>query len=246
MKALVFAAGIGSRLKPWTNEHPKALVEVDCKPMLQRVIENIIAAGITDIIVNVHHFGEQIIDFLQESRFDADISVSDERSLLLDTGGGLRKVVPMLNGEPVLIHNADILTDYCLTDFIAAHQRNINDATLLVASRNSSRRLVFNAGMRLQGWTNIATGAVKPEGLKVMSDSVLMSFNGIHIINPSLYNRILDYCPAEVPFSIIDFYLNNAATAKIGGELIPDACHWFDIGKPATLEDAKYYMASLH
>ncbi len=246
MKALIFAAGIGSRLKPWTNEHPKALVEVGCKPMLQRVIENIIAAGITDIIVNVHHFGEQIIDFLQERKFNADISVSDERSLLLDTGGGLRKVVSMLDNEPLLIHNADILTDYCLKNLIAAHQRNMNDATLLVASRDSSRLLVFDAGMGLKGWTNIATGAVKPEGLSVRSDFMMMSFNGIHIINPSLYNRIMDYRPAEVPFSIIDFYLDYAATAKIGGEPIPESCHWFDIGKPATLEEAKSYMASLH
>ena len=114
MKALFFAAGVGSRLKPWTNNQTKALVDVAGKPIVQRVIENIISAGIDDIIINVHHFGEQIIEFIANNHFEADIRISDERKQLLDTGGGLRKVIPWLNDESVLIHNADILTDYDL------------------------------------------------------------------------------------------------------------------------------------
>ena len=239
MKALIFAAGVGSRLKPWTNNHPKALVDVAGKPMLQRVIENIISAGIDDIIINVHHFGEQIIEFIANNHFEADIRISDERKQLLDTGGGLRKVIPWLNDESVLIHNADILTDYNLKNLVKSHISSSNDATLLVAPRQSSRRLVFSKNMLMKGWTNLDTGEVKPAGLKSSSDDRLLSFNGIHIFSSSLYKQLLDYQPAETPFSIIDFYVSKASLELIGGELLPEGCRWFDVGKPKTLEEAR-------
>lgn len=239
MKALVFAAGIGSRLKPWTNDHPKALVDVAGKPMLQRVIENIISAGIDDIIINVHHFGEQIIEFIENNHFEADIRISDERKQLLDTGGGLRKVIPWLNEESVLIHNADILTDYNLKNLIKSHTSSSNDATLLVAPRQSSRRLVFSKDMLMKGWTNLDSGEVKPAGLKLSSNDRLLSFNGIHIFSSSLYKPLLDYQPAETPFSIIDFYVSKASHELIGGELLPQDRSWFDVGKPKTLEEAR-------
>lgn len=239
MKALVFAAGIGSRLKPWTNNHPKALVDVAGKPMLQRVIENIISAGIDDIIINVHHFGEQIIEFVTNNHFEANIRISDERKLLLDTGGGLRKVIPMLHDESVLIHNADILTDYNLKDLIKSHISSQNDATLLVAPRQSNRRLVFSNNMLMKGWTNLDNGDVKPSNLKISSHDRLLSFNGIHIFSSSLYKPLLDYQPAETPFSIIDFYVSKASLELIGGELLPQNCRWYDVGKPHTLEEAR-------
>lgn len=239
MKALVFAAGVGSRLKPWTNNHPKALVDVAGKPMLQRVIENIISAGIDDIIINVHHFGEQIIEFIANNHFEADIRISDERKQLLDTGGGLRKVIPWLNDESVLIHNADILTDYDLKNLVKSHISSSNDATLLVAPRQSSRRLVFSKNMLMKGWINIDSGEVKPAGLKSSSDNRLLSFNGIHIFSSSLYKPLLDYQPAETSFSIIDFYVSKASLELIGGELLPQNCRWYDVGKPQTLEEAR-------
>lgn len=244
MKALIFAAGIGSRLKPWTNEHPKALVDVAGKPMLQRVIENIISAGIDDIIINVHHFGEQIIEFITENHFEANITISDERKLLLDTGGGLRKVIPLLNDDSVLIHNADILTDYNLRDFINRHNTAKNDATLLVAHRKSNRRLVFNSHLRMKGWTNLDTGEVKPSELTISPNDKLLSFNGIHILNSSLYKALLSYRPAETPFSIIDFYVESASNKFIDGQLLPENCTWFDVGKPKTLEEAREAFAA--
>lgn len=244
MKALIFAAGIGSRLKPWTNEHPKALVDVAGKPMLQRVIENIISAGIDNIIINVHHFGEQIIEFITENHFEANITISDERKLLLDTGGGLRKVIPLLNDDSILIHNADILTDYNLRDFINRHNSAKNDASLLVAHRKSNRRLVFNQHLRMKGWTNLDTGEVKPSELTISLNDNLLSFNGIHILNSSLYKALLDYRPAETPFSIIDFYVESASNKLIDGQLLPENCSWFDVGKPKTLEEARKAFAA--
>lgn len=246
MKALIFAAGIGSRLKPWTNEHPKALVDVDGKPMLQRVIENVVASGIKDIIINVHHFGEQIIEFVKNTDLGANISISDERSLLLDTGGGLRKVIPLLDNEPVLIHNADILTDFDLTGFISRHSSSRNDATLLVAPRHSNRRLVFSKDLYMKGWTNLDTQEVKPSNLKVEKDDELLSFNGIHIINPALYNQLIEYRPEETPFSIIDFYVNKAQENLIKGELLLPGNSWFDVGKPATLDEARNTLSKLN
>lgn len=238
MKAFVLAAGVGSRLKPWTDHHPKALVDIAGKPMIQRVIENVTSSGIDGVVVNVHHFSEQIVDFLGNHDFGVNIMISDESSLLLDTGGGLRKAVDKFAGEDVLVHNADILTDYDLSKLIAIHKASGNDATLLTGERASSRRLVFDKNMRLKGWTNTATGQVKPADLIIAPDDRLLSFQGIHILSPNLYSRLIDYCPADTPFSIIDFYIAHAATHKISGVIIDENARWFDVGKPATLEEA--------
>lgn len=246
MKAFVLAAGIGSRLKPWTDFHPKALVEVDGKPMLQHVIENIIASGIHDIIVNVHHFAPQIIEFIDSHKFDASISVSDESGLLLDTGGAIRKATTLFNDEPVLVHNADILTDLPLERLVEVHNASHADATLLTAERNSSRRLVFDTSMQLRGWVNLSTGDVKPMSLELKADnSFLRSFNGIHVLSPRLWKRTLDYAAPETPFSIIDFYIASCNSARIRGFDMPADFCWWDVGKPDVLEQArKYYHES--
>lgn len=240
MKALVLAAGVGSRLKPWTDSHPKALVEVGGKPMLGRVIDNIIAAGIHDIYVNVHHFASQIIDYLNSSCFDADIMVSDESSRLLDTGGAVRKVAPMAEGGDLLVHNADILTDLNLSDFIADHHDSNRGATLVVADRDTNRKLAFDRAMRLHGWTNLSTGAIKPEDFDLSAgDYLLRAFNGIHILSPEALRLILDFTPADTPFSVIDFYLAACRSVEIGGYAMPEGSHWLDVGKPATLGEAR-------
>lgn len=244
MKALIFAAGIGSRLKPWTDAHPKALVDVGGMPMLGRVIGNIISAGISDIIVNVHHFAGQIIEYLDNTDFNARITISDESDLLLDTGGGLRKVLPLLGNEPVLIHNADILTTFDLKKIIYRQARSGADATLLTQERDSSRRLVFGTDGRMHGWTNMNTGDVKPAGLAITAGMKLESFDGIHIIDPALYDPLKEYREAGKPFSIIDFYIAMCSNRNIMSMSLPDNDMWFDVGKPATLEQARNFYSN--
>lgn len=244
MKALIFAAGIGSRLKPWTDSHPKALVEVGGKPMLGRVIEKIIAAGISDIIVNAHHFAGQIIEYLDNTEFMARVTVSDESDMLLDTGGGLRKVLPLLGNEPVLIHNADILTTFDLKKLIYNQVRSGADATLLTQERDSSRRLVFDKAERMNGWVNLATDAVKPAGLTLEADMKLESFDGIHIVNPALYPKLSAYRKAGEPFSIIDFYVEMCHDCDIRSMSLPADDQWFDVGKPETLEQARNFFSN--
>lgn len=244
MKALILAAGIGSRLKPWTDSHPKALVEVGGRPMLARVIENIVAAGISDIIVNVHHFAPQVVDFLREGPFNARITISDESDRLLDTGGALRKVIKLLGGEPVLIHNADILTTLPLRELVYSHVRSGADATLLVDPRHTTRRLVFSDGM-LRGWTNLTTGEVKPAGLSISADDSMLSLDGIHIVNPELYTTMPDYAPEGEPFSIIDFYIARCATHAIRGYQIPPEARWWDVGRPETLQAAREFFDNI-
>ena len=242
MFALIFAAGVGSRLKPWTDSHPKALVDVDGKPMLQHVIEKIVAAGITDIIINVHHFADQIKDFLRANDFGANIRISDESGLLLETGGGLRKVVDILGAEPVLVHNADIMTDFNLHEMIEFHESAHADVTLLTASRETSRYFVFDKKGRLRGWTNVSTGQVRPEGFNILPDYRLFAFDGVHIVNPEACSLLKKFKGPEKPFSIVDFYIKFCSQLKIRSFELPKGARWFDVGKPATLEAARKFF----
>ena len=159
--ALVFAAGLGTRLKPLTDTMPKAMVPVCGEPLIAHTLRRLKAAGFDRAVVNVHHFGQQIIDFLSENDFGIEVAVSDERDCLLDTGGGLRKAAPLLTAKepaaPILIHNVDILSNADLPAFLAAAQEN--DVTLLVSRRDTKRYLLFDADNRLCGWTNIETGS---------------------------------------------------------------------------------------
>lgn len=241
MKALIFAAGVGSRLKPWTDRHPKALVDVGGKPMLQWVIERIIRAGITDIIINVHHFAGQIIDFIERNDFNARITVSDETDLLLETGGALRKVVDFLENEPVLIHNADILSDFDISSMILKHGQTGADISLLVSDRSTSRYLVFENRI-LRGWKNISTGEMRPCGFELGEKMKLLAFDGVHIINPSAFPLIKEFRPAGVPFSIIDFYLSACDKLNISAYELPAESRWYDVGKPGTLAMAREFF----
>lgn len=171
MQAMIFAAGLGTRLRPLTDKMPKALVEVDGKPLIEHVIEKLRKSGFTSIVVNVHHFSNQIIDYLNAHDFGVDIRISDETDKLLDTGGGLRKAAHLFNpDEQVLIHNVDILSNADLRTFYEQGPLMTNyatggkmkaAATLLVSWRKTKRYLLFDADMRLVGWTNIETGEVK-------------------------------------------------------------------------------------
>lgn len=171
MQAMIFAAGMGTRLKPLTDSMPKALVKVNGKPLLEHVIENLRSSGFNHIVVNVHHFSNQIIDYLSKHDFGVDIHISDETDKLLDTGGGLRKAIHLFNhDEPVLIHNVDILSNADLQKFYTegplmpnygADKPLVASSTLLVSWRKTKRYLLFDSGMRLVGWANIETGEVK-------------------------------------------------------------------------------------
>lgn len=237
MKALVFAAGLGTRLKPFTLEHPKALVPVGGVPMLQRVICKLRDAGVDTIVVNVHHFADQIIDFIKDNdNFGVNIHISDESDLLLDTGGGMLKARKWLDGdEPFIVHNADILTDFDITDMVHAFENSKADATLLVAPRKTSRYLYFDS--RLRGWANISTGATAPAGFVPNDKLTPLAFGGVHVVSPRIFDALEDYA-SEPVFSIVPFYVAMANRLNITPFVQPQGSIWLDVGKPESLLQA--------
>lgn len=244
MKAMIFAAGKGTRLRPLTDYIPKALVPVAGTPLLERVICKLSKAGFDDITINIHHLGQQIIDFLQEKHnFGLNIHISDEHEQLLNTGGGIRYARQWLDGnEPFLIHNVDILTDTNLQALWSEHQRSGAEATLVVGRRKTSRYLLMDTQCRLHGWTNKKTGEVRPTGLTGQYDE--WAFDGIHVFSPSLFRRMED-ARWEGSFSIIDFYLQVCPDTLIAGSPI-QATHWFDTGTPDTLAQAEIWYKTMN
>lgn len=245
MKALIFAAGLGTRLRPLTDNMPKAMVPVDGKPMLQRVIENLAHYGFHDIVVNIHHFGQQIIDFLKENdNFGQNIAISDERDLLRDTGGGIKYARHLLDdGEPFIVHNADILTTLDLAAMYRHHCESKADTTLLVKSRQTERYLLFDSNNRLRGWINKKTGETRPAGFDATTEDFQeFAFGGVHIISPTIFD-VLESYTEEPKFSIIPFDVDVCHKLTIQG-YNPSGYEWFDIGRPETLELASSYYAS--
>lgn len=242
MKAVVFAAGIGSRLKPFTDFHPKALAEIAGKPILGHVLDKLIAAGADDIVVNVHHFADQIEVYLA-SRYPG-VKVSDESSVLLDTAGGLAKIYresafgsPVGSGEPILVHNADIYTDFRIEDMLSFHEEG--SATLLVDySRTSTRELLFD-DCKMRGWRNLKTGEIRPEGIKVES-LIGAPFGGVHIISGNILKDISEFVGSELkPCSITDYYIEACPHTLIRPYAPEEAYRWFDIGTSQKLEAAR-------
>ncbi len=247
MKAMIFAAGLGSRLRPLTDSMPKALVAIGDKPALQHVIEHISSVGITDIVINVHHFSEQIIQFLEaNNNFGLNITVSDESSLLLDTGGGLLKALPLLgNKQPVLLHNADVWTDAPLAEMVESHLKSGVDASLLAWDRATSRKLLFDADGLMRGWINTATGETRPSSC-CLPNLAPLAFGGVHIINPSLFAALEEYGRAEGDiFSMTPFYVNACQEAKISRFTPLAPFNWFDIGRPQSLSFASEFVRSI-
>ena len=234
--ALIFAAGLGTRLKPLTDTMPKALVPYKGVPMLESLILKLKDAGFTRIVINIHHFADMIEDFVKANdSFGMEILFSDERDLLRDTGGGLRHAGKLLSSSgPVLIHNVDIISDIDLNLFYkkAIDQNEDTVATLLVSDRKSSRHLLFEKEeetIRLKGWMNVDTGLIKsPFGISDPSDYIQMAFSGIHIVMPQIFSLIKDM-PEKFP--IMDFYLSIAAEYRISGIVAHDGCTIKDIGK---------------
>ena len=244
MKAMIFAAGLGTRLKPFTDHMPKALVPVAGKPMLEHVILKLISYGVDEIVINVHHFAQQIIDFLKaKDNFGIKIWISDETEELLETGGGIKKAAPFFN-EPFLVHNADILSNVDLKAMYEHHLTSGNDATLLVSSRKTVRYLLFDETNRLHGWVNKDTLQTKPEGFVYQPEiQKEYAFGGIHIISPTLFNYMGDQWTGK--FSIMDFYLQTCKEAQLGGYVKEDL-QLIDIGKPEMLAKAEEFILQNH
>ena len=247
MKAMRFAAGLGSRLKPLTDTMPKALVPVAGCPMLEHVILKLKASGFTEIVINIHHFGEQIIDFLKTNNdFGLTIHISDERDRLLDTGGGIRKARLFFenSGEPFLVHNVDILSDMNLKELYDFHMQSGSVATLLASRRTTSRYLLFDTERKLRGWINKDTGQVKPEGFHY-DESLYReyAFSGIHVFSPAVF-RLMEAPRWEGKFSIMDFYLATCGQTDYSGYLA-EKLELIDIGKPETLARAEEFVKKL-
>ena len=235
-QVMIFAAGLGTRLKPLTDTMPKALVRVGGQPLLWHVIMKLKAAGYERMVVNVHHFADQIIDYLESNgNFGVDIRISDERDGLLETGGGIKKALPLFDPEsPILIHNVDILSNL---DFNTLP----TDAPLLVVSpRQTKRYLLFDEALRLQGWTNIETGEVRGvTSEEVKSEKFrMLAFSGIHVFHPSLIPLMADW-PDRFP--IMDFYLKACGDHLIRGYEVHDL-RLLDVGKLDTLEQAEKFL----
>ncbi|MDO4224416.1 MAG: sugar phosphate nucleotidyltransferase [Bergeyella zoohelcum] len=236
MKVLIFAAGKGTRLKPFTDQHPKALAKVNGVPLLERNILYLKSFGINDFVINIHHFGEQILDFLAEKKyFDANIQISDERDELLETGGGLLFAKDFLEQEDhFLVMNADILTDLNITDFIRYHIENQSIATLAVSDRKSSRKLLFNDNMELKGWENTQTNEQKL--VSERETLVDLAFSGIHCIQSEIFAKI----KRKGKFSVMEEYLDLMKTERIKG--FKHNALLIDVGRPESVIEAEKYF----
>ncbi len=228
---MIFAAGLGTRLKPLTDTMPKALVPVGGQPLLWHVIMKLKKSGYERIVVNVHHFADQIIDYLRlNDNFGLDIRISDEREQLLETGGGIKKALPLFDpSEPILIHNVDILSNLDL------NQLPTDAPVLVVSQRQTKRYLQFDDEQRLVGWKNIETGEVKGR------EGHSLAFSGIHVFHPSLVPLLSEW-PDRFP--IMDFYLSACATHLIKGFEAIDL-RLMDVGKIDTLDQAENFINNI-
>ena len=224
MEGFILAAGLGTRLRPLTDDRPKALVEVGGKTLLQHAIEKLQASGISHIVVNVHHFADNVVSFLRSRQWQCTIDISDERAMLLDTGGGLKHAAPLFSGrENVLVHNVDILSDIDLCDVEAIHKRDGNLVTLCVSQRPTKRLLEFDE-----------------RGLLVGRAEQGMAFSGVSVVSPELFPLLPE---DDHPYPVIDEYIRLSRNHRIGSYLhSPD--RWLDVGKPETLEQARLWTLS--
>lgn len=245
MQAMIFAAGKGTRLRPLTDNIPKALVNVGGCTLLQRQIELLKGAGATLIVVNVHHLAPLIVSYLHENaNFGANVVISDESDELLDTGGGLRKAAHLFTpDEPVLLHNVDILSNICLAELYQQAAASTATATLVVSERQTSRYLLFNDDMQLVGWTNVTTGDVRSPYRDIDPKQCRRyAFAGIHVVKQPLL-QLMNAMPRK--FGIIDFYLQVCASTVIKGTVIP-GLRLLDVGKQSTLAAADDFIKSLN
>lgn len=239
MKAMILAAGLGTRLKPYTDDKPKALVQIGDYTLLEHTIFKLARCGFDEIVVNAHHFSQMLIDFVNSHDFGVKIFISDESDRLLDTGGGILKAANILDGDaPFLVHNVDIITDIDLRLLYQAHSSSTALATLAVGKRESSRVFLFDSELNLSGWQNNLTGK------KIIPDSSRQplaeyAFSGIHVISPEFFKLI----NSKGPFSIVDAYLSLCCRNTIKGY---DVSNNFviDVGKPHNIPMAEEFLQS--
>ena len=255
---MILAAGLGTRLKPLTDTMPKALVPVGGTPLLDLNIRRLQQAGYDRFVVNIHHFAQQIVDYVRQQDYAPLVHFSDETAQLLETGGGLKKAAPLFrDDEPILIHNVDILDNVDYAWFARQHQPD-EDAVLLVSKRKTKRYLLFDNAMRLMGWMNKETGEVKSpfpwlrtaeltlgDDLEVTSHHspltthlYAFAFSGIHSFSPRLF-PLMERFPERFP--IIDFYLSVCHRAHIVGLVKPDL-QVLDVGKLDSLSEAEKFL----
>jgi len=228
--AMLFAAGLGTRLKPFTDFHPKALALVNNKTLLGHNLIYLKNHGIETIVINIHHFGNQIVDFIKSQDFGLEIIISDETNAVLETGGGLVKAKELLINNPFLVMNVDILTNLNLYQFFDFFQTNQPLAALAVSERKSSRQLYFDDQNQLKGWKNF----VNNDYIGEINNNRALAFSGIHIINPDIFN----YLPQSGKFSIMTSYLEIMNNHKVlgfnhSGDLL------IDVGKPEAIIEAE-------
>ena len=247
---MIFAAGLGTRLKPLTDTMPKALVPVGGRPLLDINIRRLMAQGYDRFVVNIHHFAQQIIDYVKEQDYAPLVHFSDESDQLLETGGGLKKAQALFrDDQPILIHNVDILDNVNYDWFARQHQPD-EDAVLLVSQRTTKRYLLFDNAMHLMGWKNIETGEIKSPyeyvrrtGLSQHGEELNMfAFSGIHSFSPRLF-PLMERFPDRFP--IIDFYLSVCHRAPIVGLVKPDL-QLMDVGKLDTLHEAEAFLDKIN
>lgn len=234
MKAMILAAGLGTRLKPFTEQHPKALAVINGKSLLQRNIEYLTSFGVTDIIVNVHHFPDQITNAIKNNNgFGSNVSISDERDEVLETGGGLMKARKFLEGsEPFVLMNVDILTDMDVSKMAEQHVASKALATLAVTNRKTNRYFLFDELETLCGWRNNKTGEQKIS--REAAKYIQKAFSGIHIISPAIFSLI----KMKGKFSMVDVYLDLCKTHTISG-YDHSISKFIDVGKPESIAIAE-------
>ncbi|GAB4295558.1 MAG: nucleotidyltransferase family protein [Ignavibacteriaceae bacterium] len=234
MKAFILAAGLGKRLRPLTDTVPKALVKVNGIPLLEILLGKLKSSGFDEIVINIHHMGEQIIKFLKDNHsFGLKIEISDESDRLLGTGGALKKAASFFEHEKTfLVHNVDVISDIDLTKLINYHSLKNHLATLVVRKRESNRLLLFDKELQLCGWKDNKKNQVRisKENIPVQKE---LAFNGIQVLNPEIFR----FFPGREVFSLIDLYLNASVTEKITG-YEDNESFWIDAGKEETLKEA--------
>jgi NDP-sugar pyrophosphorylase family protein len=246
MKALILAAGEGTRLRPLTEKMPKALVPVAGVPMLERVIMQLKQAGCDSLVVNICHLGEQIIEFLQAKEyFGIDIKVSDERGYLLDSGGAIKKAYQLLKGdEPFLIHNVDVLTNVDLRKLYDSQLKHGALATLLTASRETSRYFLVDSHHCVKGWINKKSHESLPKEFRWDTDLAhyeLAAFTGIHVMSQQLLDVV--HATTADKFSIVPIYATAHRYGEVKTYRLHEAAYWFDIGTPERLAAAEDFLS---
>ncbi len=231
MKAFIFAAGLGTRLKPLTDTKPKALVPIGGKVLIDYLVDKLLLSSCDEIIVNVHHFADQILEHFAQRNLSIPVKFSDETDMLRETGGAIKHAVAMLGEEPFVVHNSDVISNVDIEAMYAAFEQD-NMAMLLVSERATSRYLIFDENDLLVGWTNVVTGEVKtPYADLELERCKKLAFAGVHIISPEIV-KLMDDMPEK--FSIIDFYLKYADKCKIKA-YVQDGLRMVDVGKFDTL-----------